>query len=114
MNKRKQRRVNTTISQPLDEFLRKYDAGTVAAILNSFESSPAWELFKVYVMTRQREFEVASLDMVKYGKSHEAAFASGYSAALNDVTSTMIKALKDLAYGTNPVIENPRPEESTL
>ncbi len=111
MNKRKKPQSQNL---SLNDYLAQYDNPTLQVILQSFETTVAWEVFKAYLKIRQREFEVASLDLVKYGKTHEASNASGYAQGLSDVSESLIQEFKLALSGRSPVVEDVRPEESEL
>lgn len=99
----------------LKDYLNTYDSVTLIALINAMEDSRAWDIFRAYIKLRQREFEVAALDLMnKDSMVQSAAYASGYAKALDDVSEDLIKQLKDFSLGVSPVVETPRPEESAL
>lgn len=95
----------------LQEFLNTYDAVTLQSALTSFESSLGWELLKAYSAHIQRRYEIDALDLVgRHNLNQQAAYASGYAKACEDIQSFM-EGLRNTILGVSQVIETPRPEE---
>jgi hypothetical protein len=102
------RKKSPKIKQSLKDFVESYDYRTLMGMLNTFQTSEGWEVFKSYIRLKQREMEVAALDLIKHdGHDKMAAHASGYAQALEDLTERMMPGLIDLILGKTAVIENP-------
>ena len=110
MNKRK-KQPSQTSNLSLQEYLNTYSSVELVGILSSFETTPAWHIICSYLALKQREFEVASLDLVSKGQTHPAAHASGYAQAVEDIKNTTIQTLQNLIVGKSQAIENPRMED---
>lgn len=98
-----------TKSQTLKDFLDTYDLQTLYAAIQSFEGL-GWELMKAYSMTVQRRYEVDALDLIGKGETSQAAYASGYAKALDDLKD-FTEGLRQTILGKSQLVENPPPEE---
>lgn len=96
----------------IEEFFHNYDTPSLVAILGTLPGNVAWELLSAFLSQRQREFEVAALDLAcNDGNSLRAAKASGYACALEEVVNKLIPQFIEQLKGFNGQIESPRPEE---
>ncbi len=94
------------------DFLDKFDSKTLQAAVNGLDGSVSWGLMRAYLKLRQREFEVASLDLIGHtGKEAEAAKASGYSQACEDVAERFMNDLQNAVVGKDGYVEGPTREE---
>lgn len=105
-------RPKTPPNLTLQEHLSKYDTKVLQGALQQLEDSLFWDIFKAYLKHRQREFEVASLDLACHTNMQaEAAKASGIACALEEVADKYCTDLHQLLSGYTGVVENPSPEE---
>jgi|ERR1051326_2470078 hypothetical protein len=104
-------KTSNTNNTSLKDFLDLYPAVQLRGALLSFEDSTGWELMKAYISTVQRRYEVDALDLIGKGEHSPAAYASGYSKALEDLKSGFVEGLHQTILGKSQVIEDPRPEE---
>ena len=112
MRKQKRPHNNLNNNTSLEEVFSQYDAVTILGLLNSFENSEAWKVFKAYSRTVQRQYEVDALDRAaKVGEHVPTAFASGYAKCAEDMTRTFMDGLRQTALNLNPVVTNDRIEE---
>lgn len=94
------------------DFLEKFEPTALQAAVGQLEGSISWELMRAFLRTNQRLYEVAALDLVKHsGKSHEAANASGYAQACEDVADRFMQDLKDSVNGKSALIEGPERDQ---
>jgi hypothetical protein len=94
------------------ELLEKYDSKQLQAAVVGLNDSLPWDLMKAFLKIRQREFEIASLDLVGHsGKSHEAAKASGYAQACEDMSEKFMQDLVNVVNGLNGLVEGAEREE---
>lgn len=99
----------------LKDHLEQYDGASLKAMLQELQNSHSWEVFAAFLSIRQREFEIAALDLAcKHNMQPEAAKASGYAQGLEDVVNVLIPELKNLVIGYTGVVENPRPVEDVV
>lgn len=100
-------------SLTFQDYLAKFDPKTLQSAVAQLNDSIGWELVRSYLKLRQREFEVASLDLTGHtGKIQEAAKASGYAQACEDVAETFLQQLVDSVAGKDGLVEGPtRTEE---
>lgn len=108
------RKLKAQVKTPLTikQFLDSYDYKTLQGALSTIHNSFAWELLRSYFKLKQREFEVASLDLVtKNSMTQSAAHASGYAQGMEDAADKLIPEFLDLISGNTGVVENPRPED---
>lgn len=97
----------------LKDFVQGYDSKSLTAVMETLHNSLAWEMFSAYLRVRQREFEVASLDLVGHSDRHqEAAKASGYALALEDTSERLIPEFIRFVSGYTGVVEEARPTEN--
>lgn len=108
MKKEKRLKVTTVLS--LEQYLQQYDPVTLTALFNSMEASPAWSIFSSFAKVKQREYEIAALDHVKNGLTHQSSYSSGYAKGLEDL-QLLIKEFRDTVFGVQHLVENTRPEE---
>src|SRR2546430_658224 len=112
MPRGKQLKSKKTPSLTLEKFVSDYDQQSLLGALNSLQDSMAWELLSSFLAKKQREFEVAALDLVRQNQyTHTAAHASGYAQALDDLIHRTIPEFKDLLLGRTGVIETPMPND---
>lgn len=110
----KQRR-KTAKTPSLSQLLHEFDPIQLNGALRGLESSVGWKVFQAYTRIKQREFEIAALDLVRSNShTHAAAHSSGYAQALDDMANKFLEALNDLVLGKNQVTENPPPEEANI
>lgn len=96
----------------LKDYLDKYESKSLQAALNGLEDSLAWDILKSFIKLKQREFEVAALDLsCQDGNTLRAAKASGIACGLEEVADKYIDEFKKIVSGYSAVVENPRPEE---
>lgn len=94
------------------DFLDKYPPEVLHAAVNGLQDSISWELMRAFLRTNQRAFEVASLDLMGHsGKGQEAAKASGYAQACEDVADRFMQDLINAVAGKNGLVEGPAREE---
>lgn len=94
------------------EYLDKFEPTVLQGAVVQLEGSIAWQLMTAFLKLRQRQFEVASLDFAGHsGKSSEAAKASGYALACEDVANTFMQELIDSVEGKDGLVEGPEREE---
>lgn len=99
-------------NKTLEAFVNGYNTASLIGALEQFENSLAWQVYKAYAAKVQRQYEVDSMDLIGTdGKSHSAAYASGYAKCAEDMTNDFMAGLKATLRNVSPVIENPRPEE---
>lgn len=99
-------------SLSLSEFLANYDYQTLHAATVGLQDSFAWDLLKAYLKVRQREFEIAALDLAGHSNMHsEAAKASGYAQGMEDLPK-LVDELREFVLGRSKVVEDPRPEDN--
>ena len=97
----------------LKEFLEGYDYKVLHGAINGLQDGMAWDLLSAFLRAKQRQYEIASLDLVRHGsETHAAAHASGYAQALEDTADHLIPELINVILGRNGVVEDPRPEEN--
>lgn len=110
MRKKSQKSKEESIS--LEEYINNYDRKSLIAAAQTIQNSFAWNLLKAFLKLKQREMEVASLDLVgQDGNSYRAAKASGIALGFEEVSDKLIPELIDLILGNNGVVEDPRPED---
>lgn len=110
MKRRKQPQLSQ--SPNLDEVFNRYDGVTILALINSFENSESWKVFKAYSAMVQRRYEVDALDRAgKKDESIPTAFASGYAKCAEDMCNNFMEGLKQTALNISPVVKNDRIEE---
>lgn len=96
----------------LAEHLSKYPTTVLQKGLEEMDRSIFWDIFRAFLKQRQREFEVASLDLAGHtGKQHEAAKASGYAHAMEDTADNLMGQLRQFLQGHNGVVEDNPPQE---
>lgn len=108
---RKRKLPQNNPNRSLNDFLAGYNSVTLIGLIETFENGDAWNIFRAYLKLRQREFEVASLDLVSKGQTHPAAHASGYAQGIEDVADKLMGEMKKFVLNESPVVESPRPEE---
>lgn len=112
MKRRKPKTIPVAKPTTLSEYLATYDSPAVRAALQSMEGSLAWDIFRAYLKVRQREFEVAALDLLCHtGMHQEAAKASGYAQGMEEVATTLMDEFRKLLNGDSGVVEDPMPSE---
>ncbi len=105
-------RVQESLPQTFKEYLEKFDPTVLQSAVLQLNDSIAWSLMKAFLKQRQREFEVASLDLAGHsGKSHESAKASGYAQACEDTADHFMQDLVDIVNGINGLVEGPSREQ---
>lgn len=88
------------------DFLEKFEPRVLQGAVSQLNDSIAWELMRAFLKVRQREFEIASLDLSGHtGKQHEAAKASGYAQACEDVSDKFMQDLVNTVNGLTGVVE---------
>lgn len=108
----KPRKTKPQTNLSLEDYLKTYDYKTLSAAINGLNDSLAWNMMRGYLKLRQREFEIAALDLAGHtGRTQEAAKASGYAQGLEDTADNFMQQLIDMVYGKTGVVEDPRPEE---
>lgn len=113
MSKRKLKNKPSLSPKTLKEFLQGYDSKAITGVMETMHNSLAWEMFSAYLRVRQREFEVASLDMVGHSnRLQESAKASGYAQGMEDVSDKLIPEFIKFVSGFTGVVEQARPEEN--
>jgi len=96
----------------LTDHLNKYESSVLIKASEEMERSLFWDVFRSFLKVRQREFEVASLDLAGHtGKQHEAAKASGYAQGVEDVADNLMGEMRKLLSGDNGVVQEPPPQE---
>lgn len=109
--KRKTNKTPEVTKVSLEEFLAKYDKESIAAALNTLHDSFAWEVFRAYLRLKQREFEVAALDLsCQDGNTLRGAKASGIACGLEEVSERLVPEFINYLKGHSGVVENNRPE----
>lgn len=99
--------------ESLNDFLSQYDSVTLQTALQSVEGSIGWELLQSFLRTRQREFEIAALDLMGHtGNENEAAKASGYALGMEEMAERIIPEFISFLKGNTGVIEEARPESN--
>lgn len=94
------------------EYLEKFEPRVLQGAVSQLDTSIAWELMKAFLKQRQREFEIASLDLAGHtGKSQEAAKASGYAQACEDVADQFMQDLANVVSGIDGYVEGPAREQ---
>lgn len=94
------------------EFLDKFEPRVLQGAVSSLEGSIAWELMRAFLIQRQREFEIASLDLAGHtGKSQESAKASGYAQACEDMANQFMADLVNSVNGIDGFVEGPVRED---
>lgn len=95
------------------EYLEKFEPTVLQGAVIQLDGSIGWGLLKAFLKQRQREFEIASLDLAGHsGKSNESAKASGYAQACEDVSDQFMQDLLNSVNGINGFVEGPaRAEE---
>ena len=94
------------------EYLDGFESTVLQTAVVQLNDTIAWELLKSYLKLRQREFEIASLDLVKHnGQIQAAAHASGYAQACEDVAEKFLQQLVNAAAGKNGLVEGPARDE---
>lgn len=105
-------RVPAATHQTFKEFLEKYDPKTLQSAVIQLNSSIGWELLRSFLRQRQREFEIASLDLTGHtGKNQESAKASGYAQACEDTAEQFMQDLVNVVNGIDGYVEGPAREE---
>ncbi len=107
-------KVNQPVRTPqtFKAYLETYEPTVLHGALVQLEGSIAWELLQSFLRQRQREFEIASLDLMGHtGKHQEAAKASGYAQACEDTANQFMKDMADMVSGLNGVVEGPTREQ---
>ncbi len=94
------------------EYLEQFEPTVLQGAVLQLEGSIAWSLLQAFLRQRQREFEVASLDLMGHtGKSVEAAKASGYAQACEDTANQFMNELTNLIARRDGFIEGPVREQ---
>lgn len=94
------------------DFLEKFDSKTLQGAVIQLEGSIAWELMRAFLKLKQREFEIASLDLAGHtGKASESAKASGYAQACEDMSDQYMQDLVNVVNGLDGYVEGPTREE---
>lgn len=97
----------------LKEFIEGYDKQILYGALETFKTSTGWDVLRAFLQQRQREFEVAALDLIRSnGHTQDAAYASGYAMAIDDLLNRDINELEGIVLGQSGVIEAPMPEDN--
>ena len=96
----------------IEDHLTHYDSTTLIKVMSEFDGGIGWEVYKSFLKRKQRESEITCLYKVAQPNGvAEAAYASGYAKAMDDVTEGFISELVQLIKGDTPVVEIPRSEE---
>lgn len=99
-------RVQAATLPTFKEYLAKFEPRVLQGAVAGLNGSIAWELMKAFIKLRQREFEIASLDLAGHsGKSSESAKASGYALACEDVADQFMNDLTNSIAGINGYVE---------
>lgn len=109
------RKARAQAKQPLTfkEYLEQFEPTVVQGAIIQLEGSIAWSLLQAFLRQRQKEFEVAALDLMGHsGKSQEAAKASGYAQACEDTANQFMQELQDIAAGRTGLVEGPVREQN--
>lgn len=102
------RKTKKQTNQSFPEFLKKFEPRVLQGAVSQLNDSLAWELMKAFLKQRQREFEIASLDLSGHtGRYQEAAKASGYAQACEDVADQFIQDLVNVVNGIDGYVEGP-------
>ncbi len=104
----------TQLKTPLTfkAYLEQFDSKVLVGAISQLEGSIAWSLLQAFLRQRQREFEIASLDLMGHsGKAQEAAKASGYAQACEDTANHFMQELMDATAGRDGFVEGPVREE---
>ena len=101
---------NPDVSQMmLEDYLNNYDKDSIAGALASLQDGFAWKVFSAFLRQKQREFEVAALDLsCQDGNTLRGAKASGIACALEEVANKLIPQFVDYLHGHSGVVEDPR------
>lgn len=98
-------------SPRLEDYLNTYDSKALKGAIHELQNSMAWDLLKSYLHVRQRWFEVAALDLIRHnGHEQEAAHASGYAQANQELIESVIPELLQRISGTPEVVNPGVPE----
>lgn len=101
----------TSKSQTFQEYLAKYPGTTLQSAAVQINDSIGWALLQSYIRLRQREFEIAALDLIKHNNQvQSAAHASGYAQACEDISERFMQQLVDGIAGKNGLVEGSVPE----
>lgn len=96
----------------LQESLESYDAKTLYAVLNSFEGSLAWEVFKSFIYYNAAVHGTMSNDLIQQtGKTMEACASGAKAEVLREVVDKFIDTLKAKISGDEGVVQPLPPEE---
>jgi hypothetical protein len=96
----------------LKDYLGTYSVETITGAASILENSLVWDIFRSYLRLRQREFEVAALDLMNKDKMiQSAAYASGYAKGVEDVAETLMTEFKNLVMQKDTVVRNDPPVE---
>lgn len=95
------------------DYLEKFETTALQSAVTQLEGSIAWAVMQAFLKQRQREFEIASLDLAGHtGKSHEAAKASGYAQACEDTADHFMQELINAVNRVDGFVEGPAREEN--
>ncbi len=103
-------RAKLPVKTPLTfkEYLEKFEPKVLQGAVVQLNDSIAWELMRGYLRLKQREFEVAALDLACHdGHSLEAAKASGLACALDEVANKYMQDLINAVNGLDGYVEGP-------
>src|SRR5260370_106430 len=94
------------------QYLEQFEPTVLQGAVIQLEGAICWALLQAFLKQRQREFEIASLDLMGHsGKSQEAAKASGYAQACEDTADRFMQELTNCIAGRTGLVEGPDREE---
>lgn len=88
------------------EYLDSYPGTTLQSAVIQLNDSIGWGMLQAFVKLRQREFEVAALDLVKHSNhTQAAAHASGYAQACEDIAEKFMQQMVNHVAGKDGYVE---------
>lgn len=88
------------------DYLDKYPATATQSAISQLNDSIGWGMLQAYAKLLQRQYEVASLDLVKHSNQVQAAaHASGYAQACEDFAERFMQQMVDHAVGKDGLVE---------
>lgn len=96
----------------LQDHLSNYENKVLIKAAEEMEHSLFWPIFASFLRLKQREYEVAALDMVCHSSTQvEASKASGLALAHAEIADKYMENFRELLKGATGVYEDQRPQD---
>lgn len=96
----------------LKDHIANYPTTTLISACEEMQHSIFWDIFASFLRLKQREYEVAALDLACHSSTHaEAAKASGLALAHAEIADKYMDDMREILKGRTGVFEDEIPED---